>query len=173
MHIGTSSIAVLPQDIKSFSWSPDGKSLAYLTPKDGALNLVIADSAGRVLGRHGGVHRFTVGQRKGLGLSSGQPLYVLSLRQETQTVVVGPRNSLERRTLTTSGMNWIAVPPPSAPLAGTAQIRYRHAEARARVQALDGTRARVEFDEPQHAVAPGQALVFYDGDTVVGGGWID
>ncbi|MDE3156964.1 MAG: tRNA 2-thiouridine(34) synthase MnmA [Acidobacteriota bacterium] len=132
----------------------------------------IVTQEGAVLGRHEGVHRFTVGQRKGLGLSSPAPLYVLELRAEESTVVVGPREALARTTLTASEVNWM-VDEPSGALPVTAQIRYRHPAAPARVEAIGPARARVTFDEPQSAITPGQAVVFYDGDRVVGGGWID
>jgi tRNA-specific 2-thiouridylase len=138
----------------------------------------VVDEQGQVLGTHGGIHRFTVGQRKGLGLSSspdGAPRYVLMLKPSEQQVVVGPREALERTTLTASDVNWI-VPRPTAPRRVTAQIRHRHHPAVAILRALDterGPGAEVVFDRPQVAITPGQAVVFYDGDLVVGGGWID
>ena len=132
----------------------------------------IVDGEGRVVGRHAGIHRFTVGQRKGLGLASPSPRYVLALRPAQQQVVVGPKSALERTTLTASGVNWIEGPP-VAPRRVTAQIRHRHQAAQATVQAMDGKSAAVVFDAPQIAVTPGQAVVFYDGNVVVGGGWID
>jgi len=137
----------------------------------------IVDEDGRALGRHDGIHRFTVGQRKGLGLASmspasSTPLYVLQLRPSERTVVVGPKASLERTTLTASGVNWIACEP-AAPLRASVQIRHRHQAAAATVRAAGECRAEVAFDLPQLAVTPGQAAVFYDGDEVLGGGWID
>jgi len=135
----------------------------------------ILDESGHRLGRHGGVHRFTVGQRKGLGLPSspsGKPLYVLSLKPDTQDVVVGPKASLERTQLTASGVNWIGGAP-AAPIRAHVQIRHRHQPAPATIRALGDARADVTFDAPQIAVTPGQAAVFYDGDVVLGGGWID
>src|SRR4029079_6792552 len=121
-----------------------------------------------------GVQRFTVGQRKGLGLtaSTGVPMYVLALKPAERQIVVGPQPALERTTLTASGVNWIAGEP-AAPLRVTAQIRHRHAPAPAAVRSIGEARAEVVCDEPQIAVTPGQAAVFYDGDVVVGGGWID
>ena len=133
----------------------------------------IVDAEGHELGRHGGIHRFTVGQRKGLGLSAPAPLYVLRLEPGTGTVVVGGRTALDRRLLTASAVNWVSMDPPGEWTVVTAQIRHRHAAAPARVRALSGGRAELEFDEPQSAISPGQAAVFYDGDCVVGGGWID
>jgi tRNA-uridine 2-sulfurtransferase len=127
---------------------------------------------GRVLGRHDGIHRFTVGQRKGLGLSGSSPLYVLELKAADREVIVGPRASLERTTLTASGVNWI-LDQPDQPIPVTAQIRHRHQPATAMVRALPDHRTEVVFDAPQIAITPGQAVVFFDGDVVVGGGWID
>jgi tRNA-specific 2-thiouridylase len=133
----------------------------------------IVTRSGQVLGRHEGVHHFTVGQRKGLRVASAERLYVLELKADDRAVVVGPRPELERTTLTASQVNWIAGDPPAGPLHVTAQIRHRHPAAAASLEALDGGRASVEFAEPQLAITPGQAVVFYDGDRVVGGGWID
>lgn len=130
------------------------------------------DGSGRVVGRHDGVHHFTVGQRKGLGVSAPAPLYVVRIDAATQTVVLGPRDELQRTAFEATGVNWVSGAEPTGPMRAGVQIRYRHAAAAARVSPSDGARARVEFDEPQFAVTPGQAAVFYDGDEVVGGGWI-
>ena len=135
--------------------------------RDGA----IVDERGQVLGRHGGIHRFTVGQRKGLGVQSASPLYVLALRPGDGQVIVGPKSALERTTLTASDVNWIVEP--AGPRRVTAQIRHRHPPALAIVRPVSGERAEVVFDSPQIAITPGQAVVFYEGDIVVGGGWID
>jgi tRNA-specific 2-thiouridylase len=133
----------------------------------------IRDLDGEVVGQHDGVHRFTIGQRKGLGLSSPIPLYVVGIDAATSQVTVGPRDALERSTLTASRVNWIAGTAPAAPVRGLVKIRHRHADADATITALNGNRAQVDFDAPQQAVTPGQAAVFYDGDEVVGVGWID
>jgi tRNA-specific 2-thiouridylase len=133
----------------------------------------ITDMDGRVLGHHDGVHRFTVGQRKGLGLSTGRPLYVVALRPESAQVVVGPIDALEETTLMAAGVNWIAGTPPDGPVRADVQVRHRHVPAAARVEAMHGGRARVTFDVAQRALAPGQAAVFYAGDEVIGGGWIE
>ncbi len=149
---------------------PDSQEICFI-PADGT----IVDEGGQVLGRHTGVHRFTVGQRKGLGIGSspsGQPLYVLELRPSNRQVVVGPREALGRTALTASGVNWISAEPGDA-LRVTAQIRHRHQPAPAIVRSLGDARAEVVFDVPQPAVTPGQAVVFYAADVVVGGGWID
>ena len=137
----------------------------------------IVDLDGRVVGAHDGIHRFTVGQRKGLGLSSPpgattSPLYVVALKPADRQVVVGPKRALEQTTLTASAVNWILNPPVES-RAVTAQIRHRHRPAAAQVRPLGDDRAEVTFDEPQIAVTPGQAVVFYEDDVVIGGGWID
>jgi tRNA-uridine 2-sulfurtransferase len=132
----------------------------------------IVDSAGKVMGRHRGLHRYTVGQRKGLGIAAGAPLYVLRLEPVDGRLVVGPREELGRATFTVSDVNWIAGTAPRAPLRVTARIRHRHQDAAATVESDGGSAARVVFDEPQQAITPGQAAVFYDGDEVIGGGWI-
>ena len=142
----------------------------------------VVDQQGHVLGGHEGIHRFTIGQRRGLGINSptGAPLYVIALKPAEATVVVGPKAALERTTLTASGVNWIDAAPDRA-LRVTAQIRHRHQAAPAVVRCLspqstDGAgaaRAELVFDTPQTAITPGQAVVFFDGDAVVGGGWID
>jgi tRNA-uridine 2-sulfurtransferase len=162
-------------DSQEICFVPDGDYAAFIerrTGETGAAGAIVNES-GQVLGRHGGVHRFTVGQRKGLGLAAAEPMYVLQLRPAEKAIVVGPRPQLERTKLTASQVNWIAGSPPEGGLSVTAQIRHRHAAAAARVEPLQATRAAIEFDAPQIAVTPGQAVVFYDGDRVVGGGWID
>ncbi len=153
---------------------PDGDHAAFLDRHGAALPAgAIRDVIGRVIGRHEGVHHFTVGQRKGLGVRSATPLYVVGIDAGTQTVTVGPREALERAELTASSVNWVAGHPPEAGARVTAQIRHRHREAPARVEPIGADRLRLTFDQPQSAVAPGQAVVLYDGDRVVGGGWID
>jgi tRNA-specific 2-thiouridylase len=132
----------------------------------------IVDRRGAVLGRHAGVANYTVGQKKGLGLSTGQPLYVLDLDAATNTVTVGAAGELEQTRLIAEAVNFIAGPPPAEPLRIEARIRHRHVPAPATVRALDRDRAEVRFDEAQRAVTPGQSVVFYQGDLVVGGGVI-
>jgi tRNA-specific 2-thiouridylase len=133
----------------------------------------IVNESGEHLGDHAGVHRFTIGQRKGLGVSATAPLYVLKIDPDSRAVTVGPRSALDRDRLTASGVNWIAIDAPTGWVTAAAQIRHRHLPAAGRVRALGDGRAEFVFDAPQPAVTPGQAVVFYDGDTVVGGGWID
>jgi tRNA-specific 2-thiouridylase len=132
----------------------------------------IVDTSGAVRGRHAGVHHYTVGQRRGLGLTSRRPLYVLAVQPATQTVVVGEEDELARERLSARDVNWVSVAPPAAPLRARVRIRYRHQEAPALITPLSGGGVEVAFDEPQRAVTPGQAAVFYDGDLCLGGGWI-
>ena len=132
----------------------------------------VVDTAGEVLGHHDGIHRFTVGQRKGLGVPSQVPLYVTAIDAAAGRITVGPRNALDRATLDASGVNWIEGPPEDGKRV-TAQIRHHHDPAAARVWATGDERLHLAFDEPQPAIAPGQAVVVYDDDIVLGGGWID
>jgi tRNA-specific 2-thiouridylase len=165
-------------DSQEICFIPDDDYARFVTdhsPEAARAHGAIVDTTGRVLGRHDGIHRFTIGQRKGLGLSrspGGAPVYVLELSPADQKVVVGPKASLERTHLTASAVNWVASEP-SGPLRVTAQIRHRHPPAPAAVRSIGDRRAEVIFDAPQIAITPGQAVVFYEGDAVVGGGWID
>ncbi|MBO7668305.1 MAG: tRNA 2-thiouridine(34) synthase MnmA [Firmicutes bacterium] len=130
------------------------------------------DEEGQVLGMHRGAVRYTVGQRKGLGIALGRPAYVIDKNMEENTVTLGPDSSLYADALLAEDMNWIAVPELKEPLRLKAKIRYRQEEQPALVSPEAESRVRVEFDRPQRAIAPGQALVLYDGDVVVGGGTI-
>jgi tRNA-specific 2-thiouridylase len=161
-------------DSQEICFVPDGDYAAFVERRlPGRPGGLIVDLEGRVVGRHEGVHRFTIGQRKGLGLATGAPLFVVAIDAGRQVVTVGPRTALERRDLTASDVNWIAGVPPSAGTAMAAQIRHRHPAASASVTAGDLGRTHVVFDTPQIAITPGQAVVFYQGDEVLGGGWID
>ena len=167
------SVAEKP-DSHEICFVADGDHAAFLErhgglPAPGA----ILDVGGAVVGTHGGVHRFTVGQRKGLGLSSPIKLYVVGIDAESSAITVGPREALERLELSASNVNWIAGVPPPPGMRATAQIRYRQREAHVTITPLAGGKVRAVFDEAQYAVAPGQAVVFYQGDRVLGGGWID
>lgn len=129
---------------------------------------------GQVLGEHDGIHQFTIGQRKGLGLSWHEPLYVQAIRPEEGTVVVGPKRGLFARGLVAERCNWLSFERPPGILECEARIRYRSKPVKAVVTVgEDASLAMVEFEEPQRAVAPGQAVVFYRGDEVLGGGWIE
>jgi tRNA-uridine 2-sulfurtransferase len=161
-------------DSHEICFVPDGDHASFLE-RQGAPQTagIIRGLQGEIVGRHDGIHRFTVGQRKGLGLSSPVRLYVIGIDASAQTVTVGPREALERTSLRASGVNWIAGNAPADGTRVTAQIRYRHREAPASVSPGRDATVSVTFDEPQYAVAPGQAVVFYRGEEVVGGGWID
>ncbi len=132
----------------------------------------IVDEAGRVLGQHAGVMNFTVGQRKGIGIAAKHPLHVLNIDADQRKITVGPAESLDRSGLFAARASWPAGRP-SAPVRATVKIRYRDPGTAATVTPLDGDRVRVDFDAPVRAVAPGQAAVFYRGDEVVGGAWIE
>jgi tRNA-specific 2-thiouridylase len=136
------------------------------------------DVSGNIVAQHDGYERFTIGQRKGLGFAAGSRRFVLDVIPETHEVVVGDREDLLARALRASRVNWLIAPPVaqapgSPPLRCAAKIRYRHTPAAVGVFTLPNGEVRVEFDEPQSAITPGQAVVFYDGDRVVGGGWIE
>jgi tRNA-specific 2-thiouridylase len=161
-------------DSQEICFVPDGDYAGFVERRlrDGARGGLITSADGAVLGRHEGVHRFTVGQRKGLRLSSSEPLYVLEIKPESAAVVVGAREALDEARCVVGGVNWTAGRAPDAPVRLRVQIRHRHPAGLATVTAAGGA-ARVEFDSPQRAITPGQAAVFYDGDEVIGGGWID
>ena len=132
----------------------------------------ITDVQGKVLGTHSGIHHFTVGQRRGLGIAHSSPLYVLELRPEDNTVVVGERLQLSKRRCRVVRPNWISIPGLDAPLRVHARIRSRHKEAPATIAPAENGSIEVVFDSPQAAITPGQACVFYNAEDVVGGGWI-
>jgi tRNA-uridine 2-sulfurtransferase len=134
--------------------------------------VVAAD--GRMLGEHAGVHHFTVGQRRGLGIAAGEPLYVIATDPRSQTVVVGGPDQLLRARFSVGQVNWISIAGLESPVRAQVKIRNKHAAAFATLFATgDPQRVEVLFDQPQRAITPGQAAVFYDGDLVVGGGWIE
>ncbi|HKY04322.1 MAG TPA: aminomethyltransferase beta-barrel domain-containing protein, partial [Blastocatellia bacterium] len=132
----------------------------------------IETSEGRVLGEHAGLYRYTVGQRKGIGVSSPEPLYVVKIDVPRNRLVVGKRDELYQASLVATGVNWISISPPVEPVRASVRIRYRAVEAAATIEVIKAGEVRVDFDSPQAAITPGQAAVFYDGDRVVGGGWI-
>jgi tRNA-uridine 2-sulfurtransferase len=132
----------------------------------------IVTEDGAVIGRHTGVHNFTIGQRKGLGFAAGKPLYVLSIDPERNRVVVGDDEMLRTTSFEVMETNWVSIGAPNSPLRANVKIRHKHEPAPATIEALQESSARITFDVPQRAVTPGQAAVFYDGDVVLGGGWI-
>ena len=137
---------------------------------DTAGELVTTD--GEVIGEHNGIHNFTVGQRKGLGVATGSPLYVIQIKGDQRQVVVGNQEDLYSRTLRARRVNLVAVDDIREPMRIRGKIRHRHEGAPARLEKSGVDEVTVTFDEPQRAITPGQAAVFYDGDVVVGGGWI-
>jgi tRNA-specific 2-thiouridylase len=162
-------------DSQEVCFVPEGGSyldvLARLAPSRMAAAGEIVDTAGRVVGSHAGVHRFTVGQRRGLGVAGHEPRYVVEIQPEPRRVVVGSRAEAERRRLELAECNWL-VDLGTAPRRVTVQVRSRHDAAAAVVSARAGGAAIIEFEEPVLAPAPGQAAVIYEGDRVLGGGWI-
>ena len=134
----------------------------------------IVSTRGETLGEHAGVHHFTVGQRRGLGIAAGEPLYVIATDPGSQRVTVGRDEDLLRARLVASEVNWASVAGLSAPVRAQVKIRNRHAAAPATIYPTpEENRVEVRFDEPQRAITPGQAAVFYDADLVLGGGWIE
>jgi len=134
---------------------------------------VVVDTEGRERGRHVGAHHFTVGQRKGLGIAAPEPLYVIATDSKTQTVTIGSNDELLRSTMIARDVNWVSWSGLSAPARAQVRIRNRHMPAAATVTPLSADRVEVVFDEPQRAVTPGQGVVFYSGELVAGGGWIE
>ncbi|MBR4550569.1 MAG: tRNA 2-thiouridine(34) synthase MnmA [Oscillospiraceae bacterium] len=153
---------------------PDGDYAAFLERWSGKIwpEGDILDIQGKVLGRHRGALRYTVGQRRGLDLPMGERVYVCAKDMEHNTVTVGPESALYSPALLAGRMNWLSIPEPSGPIRVSARTRYRQTETPATATPLPGGRMRLVFDEPKRAVTAGQAVVLYDGDLVLGGGTI-
>lgn len=159
---------------------PDGNYAGfidrYLESEDASERLPgegeIVDASGAVVGHHAGIHRYTIGQRRGIGIASARPLYVINIDAKKNRVVVGQDDDLLSREFTATGVNWVAFDEPATPVRAEVRVRYRHEPAAATLTASENNRVKVIFDEPQRAITPGQATVFYRGDEVVGGGWI-
>jgi len=168
------AVAEKPDSVE-ICFVPDGNHAGLIRDRRPGLDTAgsVVDAAGNILGDHDGYERFTIGQRKGLGIATYRKRYVLEIVPESRTVVLGDKEDLLANGLTASRVNWLIEPPAEARLSCTAKIRYRHAGVPASVVAEDDGNARIEFAEPQSAVTPGQAVVFYDGDRVLGGGWIE
>jgi tRNA-specific 2-thiouridylase len=132
----------------------------------------LVNTDGAVVGHHGGIHRYTIGQRRGIGIAAAQPLYVINIDAPKNQVVVGHQEELLSREFTAAGVNWVAFDQPEAAVCAEVRVRYRHTPAAATITPVPNNRVRVTFDEPQRAITPGQATVFYRGDEVVGGAWI-
>ena len=160
-------------DSQEICFIPDNDYVGFLDRYRGPQETAgeIVDTAGNVLGQHDGFQQFTVGQRKGLGLAFGTPRYAVAVEPTTRRVVIGMRDDLMEPTLEADRMNWLIDDVPTR-FACHAQIRSQHQAAAAEVEVLDEDRVRVSFTEPQFGVAPGQAVVLYDGDRILGGGWI-
>lgn len=162
---------------------PESQEICFVTDNDHAAFLrknittkitpgSILDKQGKILGQHQGIMFYTVGQRKGLGISSPTPLYVTAIDPDNNAVIVGAKEDTYANELVADNLNWISIVPPQKPFIVKARIRYRHTEADATVSTLDKTKVQVRFKKPQMAITPGQAVVFYVGDKVVGGGRI-
>ena len=172
--VGTRGLAnARKADSQDICFIPDGDYAAFLAASGAELVPGdFVDEAGRVLGRHKGLPCYTPGQRKGLGVSAGEPVYVLRKEAAGNRIVLGPDSALYTTELTAQRVNWLSVPAPEGPLAVTAKTRYTQREAAATAEVLPDGRLRVTFAEPQRAVTAGQAVVLYVGEAVAGGGTI-
>jgi tRNA-specific 2-thiouridylase len=167
-------------DSQEICFVPNGDYAAFIdayfreqgiAPEETRGELVTAD--GRVMGEHSGVHHFTVGQRRGLRVAAGEPLYVIATDPSTRKVTVGRGDALLRSSMHVDDVNWISLSPPEAPVRAEVKIRNKHLAAAATIHPAGDSRVEIRFDEPQRAVTPGQAAVFYSGEVVLGGGWIE
>jgi tRNA-specific 2-thiouridylase len=170
-------------DSQEICFIPGGSYSQFLSAYLAEQGRELPDSAGelvsiapsgesQVVGHHSGIHGFTVGQRKGLGLSSPDPLYVLRIHPDSHKVEVGPDDQLLSTRLTANRLNWVSIAEPTEPIRVAIKIRHRHEPAPATLRIMDDDRIEAIFDEPQRAITPGQSAVFYQGDEVAGGGWI-
>ena len=160
-------------DSQEICFVPDQDYAGFIRRYHGEVETAgeLVDTAGNVVGQHQGYERFTIGQRRGLGIGFGAPRFVVEVRPKTRQVVIGTREDLARHELEADRINWLVDEVPER-FSCVAKIRYLHAGAAAEVEACVEGRVRVRFTDPQYGVAPGQAVVFYDGDRVLGGGWI-
>lgn len=171
------------QESQEICFVPDGKYSEFIdrylehegrsdeAPKGGE----IVNAAGEAVGSHSGIHRYTIGQRRGLGIANEKPLYVLQIERAKNQIIVGEADELESIEFSAKGVNWVAFEEPTEPVRALVKVRYRHEPAPATIYAHSDNHASVVFDEPQRAITPGQATIFYNidgGDEVVGGGWI-
>lgn len=152
---------------------PDGNYVRFLEEQRGAGSLdgAIIHVDGRTLGAHRGTYRYTIGQRRGLGIAWPVPLFVVGIDAAARQVIVGEKHYLAVREFAVDRLNWI-VPPPAETFAAACRIRYRHQEVPTMIQLLDSGQARIHLSTAQHGITPGQAAVFYRDDEVLGGGWI-
>ena len=169
------------QESQEICFVPDGNYSGFIdrflahenrsdeTPKGGD----IVNKKGEKIGEHAGIHRYTIGQRRGLGIAHEKPLYVVQIERAKNQIIAGEKEELDSYEFTAKGVNWVAFDAPEKPVRAGVKVRYRHEPAPALVYALPNNRARIVFDEPQAAITPGQATVFYNGEETVGGGWIE
>ncbi|WP_088891617.1 tRNA 2-thiouridine(34) synthase MnmA [Leptolyngbya ohadii] len=141
----------------------------YLPPQKGE----IVDVSGQVLGEHEGIHHYTIGQRRGIGIAHSEPLYVVGIDAGKNRVIVGDRTQAQNTECTVQRVNWVSIAEPKAPIRAEVQIRYRSTAVPCTVMPLEEARARIVFDEPQFSITPGQAAVWYQGDLLLGGGVIE
>jgi len=158
---------------------PNGNYVQFIHAYASEIGQPVQDKEGdivtrdnRVIGRHNGVHNYTIGQRKGLGFAAGKAVYVLAIDTENNRVIVGEDEALHATQFEIETVNWVSIEEPAQPFRAQVKIRHQHEPAAATVESLPGFAARIRFDEPQRAITPGQAAVVYDGDTVLAGGWI-
>ena len=168
------------QESQEICFVPDGKYSEFIDRylnHEGRSNELppggdIINTAGETVGTHGGIHRYTIGQRRGLGIAHEKPLYVLQIERAKNQIIVGDADDLESLEFIAKAVNWVAFDTPAESVRAEVKVRYRHEPAIATIYPLPDARARVVFDAPQRAITPGQATIFYNGDEVVGGGWI-
>ncbi|HEY3025101.1 MAG TPA: tRNA 2-thiouridine(34) synthase MnmA [Pyrinomonadaceae bacterium] len=177
----SSNLAVADKaESQEICFVPDGDYAGfidrYLEAEDATDDLPgpgkIVDTSGNVLGQHTGIHRYTIGQRRGIGIAAERPLYVAAIDAAKNQVVVSHEEGLLSTEFAATGVNWIAFDAPAEPVRADVRVRYRHQAEPALIEPLGNGRVRVKFDQPQRAITPGQATVFYRDDEVLGGGWI-
>lgn len=168
------------QESQEICFVPDGKYSEFIDrylehegrtdemPDNGE----IVNTSGDVVGKHTGIHRYTIGQRRGLGIAHEKPLYVVQIERAKNQIIVGEQDELDTIEFVAKGVNWVAFDTPSEPVKADVKVRYRHDPTPATIFPLPDNMARIVFDTPQRAITPGQATIFYNGDEVVGGGWI-
>lgn len=168
------------QESQEICFVPDGKYSEfidrYLEHENRTAELPaagdIVNTAGIKVGSHSGIHRYTIGQRRGLGIAHEKPLYVVQINRLKNQIIVGESDALDSTQFVARSVNWVAFDAPSEPIRAEVKVRYRHEPSAATIFALSDTSARIVFDKPQRAITPGQAACFYNGEEVIGGGWI-